>query len=95
MQYIVYTEKCVWYSHTLMRNSLHVWTFGKHKFDGPFTEKEEENVKTLFCLIPLLLFAIGLFLTLEFYDQLGFHAIVTTNKNNEILMLQWKNTTTG
>ena len=70
-----------------MRNSLHVWTFGKHKFDRSFTEEKEKNFKTLYRLIPLLVFAIGPFLTLEFYDQLGFHAIVTTNKSNEISML--------
>ena len=58
--------------------------FGKHKFGGPFTEEEVEDVKTLFRLIPLLVFAIiGPFLTLEFYDQLGLHAIVTTNQTLE------------
>ena len=33
--------------------------FGKHKFGGPFTEEEVENVKTIFRLAPLLLLAFG------------------------------------
>ena len=33
--------------------------FGKHKFGGPFTEEEVEDVKTVFCLIPLLVFLYG------------------------------------
>ena len=61
--------------------------FGKRKFGGPFTEEEVEDVRTLFRLIPLLVFTIiGPFLTLEFYDQLGLHAIsVTTNQTLEFV----------
>ena len=33
--------------------------FGKHKFGGPFTEEEVEDVKTIFRLTPLLLSMIG------------------------------------
>ena len=33
--------------------------FGKHKFGGPFTEEEVEDVKTIFRLIPLLLSVTG------------------------------------
>ena len=33
--------------------------FGKHKFGGPFTEEEVEDVKTIFSLMPPLFSAIG------------------------------------
>ena len=33
--------------------------FGKHKFGGPFTEEEVEDVKTIFRIIPLLLSGFG------------------------------------
>ena len=33
--------------------------FGKHKFGGPFTEEEVEDVKTIFYLIPVLLSGFG------------------------------------
>ena len=33
--------------------------FGKHKFGGPFTEEEVEDVKTIFRLIPVLLSSFG------------------------------------
>ena len=33
--------------------------FGKHKFGGPFTEEEVEDVKTIFNLIPVLLSGFG------------------------------------
>ena len=33
--------------------------FGKHKFGGPFTEEEVEDVKTIFRLIPLLVLPYG------------------------------------
>ena len=32
--------------------------FGKHKFGGPFTEEEVEDVKTVFHFLPLLLVAL-------------------------------------
>ena len=40
--------------------------FGKHKFGGPFTEEEVEDVKTIFRLAPLLLSAFGVFVFCEF-----------------------------
>ena len=53
--------------------------FGKHKFGGPFTEEEVENVKTVFWLIPLLVSIIGPILTLPINsDQFGLHSINTT-----------------
>ena len=54
--------------------------FGKDKFGGPFTEEEVEDVKTVFRLMPLLIAAFGAFLSLEFYDQLSLHAILTTEQ---------------
>ena len=49
--------------------------FGKHKFGGPFTEEEVEDVKTIFRLLPLLVVLIA---PRVIYDQLGLHAIHTT-----------------
>ena len=40
--------------------------FGKHKFGGPFTEEEVEDVKTIFRLMPLLLSVTGVFFLCEF-----------------------------
>ena len=40
--------------------------FGKHKFGGPFTEEEVEDVKTIFRLIPILLPISGVFFFCEF-----------------------------
>ena len=54
--------------------------FGKHKFGGPFTEEEVEDVKTIYRLTPLLVFAFGVSLSLEMNDQLSLHAIPTTSK---------------
>ena len=34
--------------------------FGKHKFGGPFTEEEVEDVKTVYRLTPLLVAAFGM-----------------------------------
>ena len=54
--------------------------FGKHKFGGPFTEEEVEDVKTVFRLVPLLVAALGTpSFCCELYDQLGLHAIVSAN----------------
>ena len=39
--------------------------FGKHKFGGPFTEEEVEDVKTIFCLTPLLVLAYAVFFFCE------------------------------
>ena len=57
--------------------------FGKHKFGGPFTEEEVEDVKTVFRLIPLLVSVFGAFLSLDHYDQYGLHAIITTKRTFE------------
>ena len=40
--------------------------FGKHKFGGPFTEEEVEDVKTIFRLTPVLLSCFGVFVFSEF-----------------------------
>ena len=45
--------------------------FGKHKFGGPFTEEEVEDVKTIFRLIPILLPISGVF----FFGELEFSQI--------------------
>ena len=55
--------------------------FGKHKFGGPFTEEEVEDVKTVYRLTPLLVAAFGVSLSLEMNDQLSLHAILTTKIN--------------
>ena len=39
--------------------------FGKHKFGGPFTEEEVEDVKTIFRLSPLLVLAYGVYFFCE------------------------------
>ena len=53
--------------------------FGKHKFGGPFTEEEVEDVKTIFRITPLLVAALvpGL-VGFEKYDQFNLHSISTT-----------------
>ena len=51
--------------------------FGKHKFGGPFTEEEVEDVKTVFCLTPLLVAVVGP-ATMSF--SIGLHTIQTTMK---------------
>ena len=40
--------------------------FGKHKFGGPFTEEEVEDVKTVFRLTPLIVLAYGVIFFSEF-----------------------------
>ena len=39
--------------------------YGKHKFGGPFTEEEVEDVKTIFRLLPLFLCFFGPFITIK------------------------------
>ena len=52
--------------------------FGKHKFGGPFTEEEVEDVKTVFRIIPLLVIMLGpLF---EIYAQFGLNGIPSTTE---------------
>ena len=53
--------------------------FGKHKFGGPFTEEEVEDVKTVFRLALLLATICGVLLVgHEIDDQFGLHAIPVT-----------------
>ena len=53
--------------------------FGKHKFGGPFTEEEVEDVKTIFLFLPLVavVFAPGLLYN-QVNDQFYLHAILAT-----------------
>ena len=64
-------------------STAQVW-WAKHKFGGPFTEEEVEDVKTIFCFLPLLLVALvpGLQYN-ELSDQFGLHAILTTTTTFE------------
>ena len=49
--------------------------FGKHKFGGPFTEEEVEDVKTILRLIPVLLPVSGVFFFCECeFSQIPFRA---------------------
>ena len=57
--------------------------FGKHKFGGPFTEEEVEDVKTVFRLAPLLVAAIGATLNLTSFDQLNIHTIPSSKQTFE------------
>ena len=50
--------------------------FGKHKFGGPFTEEEVEDVKTIFRLIPILLLVFGV----VFFCESNFSQIPVTKK---------------
>ena len=55
--------------------------FGKHKFGGPFTEEEVEDVKTVFRLMPLLVAVVGpATMSFRVLDQFGLHAIQTTTE---------------
>ena len=55
--------------------------FGKHKFGGPFTEEEVENVKTVFRLTPLLVAVVGpAAMSIRILDQFELHAIQTTTE---------------
>ena len=57
--------------------------FGKHKFGGPFSEEEVEDVKTVFRLTPLLVSASGAILSLQIYEQFDLHAIPTSKQTFE------------
>ena len=50
--------------------------FGKHKFGGPFTEEEVEDVKTIFRLTPLLVLAYAVI----FFCELELSHIITKKK---------------
>ena len=57
--------------------------YGKHKFGGPFTEEEVEDVKTILRLLPLLVSAFGALLIandLEFGDYFQIHIIPTNGR---------------
>ena len=55
--------------------------FGKHKFGGPFTEEEVEDVKTVFRLMPLLVASVvPAAISFCILDQFGLHTIQTTTK---------------
>ena len=56
--------------------------FGKHKFGGPFTKEEVEDVKTIFRILPLVVVVLapGLLYN-EAIDQFDLHAILTTTNN--------------
>ena len=57
--------------------------FGKHKFGGPFTEEEVEDVKTVFRLTPIV-FVYGLaFFTVEVSNQFELHAVSTSKQTFE------------
>ena len=56
--------------------------FGKHKFGGPFTEEEVEDVKTIFRLTPLLVLAYAVI----FFCELELSHIITKKKLNVILV---------
>ena len=49
--------------------------FGKHKFGGPFTEEEVEDVRTIFRLIPVLLSSFGV----AFFCELNLIQVLVTN----------------
>uniref|UniRef100_A0A1X7U3J2 Major facilitator superfamily associated domain-containing protein n=1 Tax=Amphimedon queenslandica TaxID=400682 RepID=A0A1X7U3J2_AMPQE len=52
---------------------------GKHKYGGPFTEEEVEDVKTVFRMLPLLISVVGLTTNDEVY-----HWIMSGNQSIEI-----------
>ena len=56
--------------------------YGKHKFGGPFTEEEVEDVKTILRLLPLFLSTFGALVAndLAYEDHFQPHIISTTNK---------------
>ena len=55
--------------------------YGKHKFGGPYTEEEVEDVKTIFRLLPLSLSIFGAFIDSKFYihsDNTDYSMLLTT-----------------
>ena len=58
--------------------------YGKHKFGGPFTEEEVEDVKTVLRLLPVFLSLFGAFIAnnlLKQNDPFQVHLIPTTAQN--------------
>ena len=55
--------------------------YGKHKFGGPFTEEEVEDVKTIFRLLPLFLIVCGVFIDSKLYinNDNKFYPLLSTN----------------
>ena len=43
--------------------------YGKHKFGGPFTEEEVEDVKTIFRLLTLFLSTLGVFINSKLFEN--------------------------
>ena len=60
--------------------------FGKTKYGGPFTEEEVENVKTFFRLIPVLLFALLVFIPFEPLGRFHYTTNHTTQSIGECLI---------
>ena len=56
--------------------------YGKHKFGGPFTEEEVEDVKTILRLLPLFLSVFGALVAndLAYDDHFQAHIITTDKK---------------
>ena len=56
--------------------------YGKHKFGGPFTEEEVEDVKTILRLLPLFLSGFGALVAsdLAYEDHFQAHIISTTDE---------------
>ena len=60
--------------------------YGKHKFGGPFTEEEVEDVKTVLRLMPLFISPFGAFVAFNLIvstDHFEVHLISTTAQNFE------------
>ena len=56
--------------------------YGKHKFGGPFTEEEVEDVKTILRLLRLFLSTLGALIAIDlgFINYFQTHIILTTNE---------------
>ena len=52
--------------------------YGKHKFGGPFTEEEVEDVKTIFRLLPLFLSIFGAHVTVKIAENKLSPVVTTT-----------------
>ena len=62
--------------------------FGKHKFGGPFTEEEVEDVKTIFRLTPLIMLAYGIvfFCELSISPNFAKKAFKCVNASNIVVL---------
>ena len=64
--------------------------YGKHKFGGPFTEEEVEDVKTVLRLLPVFLSLFGAFIAnklLKQNDPFQVHLILTTAQKLNALLV--------